>query len=323
MKHVFVFNPKTFRKQQWKMDNILDNIGQFFRTQEKSDFSIQVSRYRRNAIALIQKDVEKAGQDDTVRVYAIGGEGILYDCLNGIADLPNVELATVPYGEASDFLRWFGEGKDELFRDIPSVVQKGVPIPTDIINWGVNYALCSCFIGLNAAAASKLREVQASSDSGFSLLSRISTFLKNILLVFDRQIAAQQYEITIDGKDFSGNYSLIHIANGPFYAGKLTGLSKAMPDDGLLDVALVKASGPLRTMWTLGRYSRGKVSSNCVILHAKEIKVKSEKQMWILMDDEHMHDTEVDIKIIPHAVQMITMDNLSYQKLQEVTHGKR
>jgi diacylglycerol kinase family enzyme len=317
MKHVFVFDPKSFRNHQWKMDIILDDIGQFFRTQEKPDFSIQISHYRRDAIVLIQKELETAKDDDMVRVYAIGGDEILYDCLNGVAELPNTELAVVPYGETSYFLRNFGEGKDALFRNIPSLVQHGAAIPTDIINWGVNYALNSCYIGLNTAIAGKLREYKATLNKGsFLLLSKISSFMNNFLMAFDNEIAAQKYKITIDDKDYSGSYSLIHIANGPYFAGKATGLStRATPDDGFLDVALVKSSHPLKTMWSLSRYSQGKFTSNCIILQAKKITVQSDRQMWIQLDNEFIRDTDINIKVVPHAVQMVAMENLSYQRL--------
>jgi len=317
MKHVFVFDPRAFRGQQWKMDLILDDIGQFFRTQEKPDFSIEISHYRRDAIVLIQKEVETAKEGDKVRVYAIGGDEILYDCLNGIADLPNTELAAVPYGETSYFLRNFGEGKDALFKNIPALVQNGGSIPTDIINWGVNYALNSCYIGLNTAIAGKLREYKTTLNKGsFILLSKILSFMNNFFTVFDKEIAAQHYKITIDGNDFSGNYSLIHIANGPFFSGKITGLStRAALNDGLLDVALVKSAYPLKTMWSLNRYSKGKISSNCVVLQAKKIEIQSDRQMWIQLDNEYIRDTDISIKVVPNAVQMVAIENLSYQKL--------
>jgi len=317
MKHVFVFDPRAFRSQQWKMDIILDDIGQFFRTQELPDFSIEISHYRRDALLLIQKEVETAKDGDKVRVYAIGGDEILYDCLNGIADLPNTELALIPYGETSNFLRNFGEDKDTLFKNIPSLVQHGEAIPTDIIKWGVNYALNSCYIGLNTAIAGKLREYKTTLNKGsFILLSKISSFMNNFLTVFDKEIAAQQYKITIDDKDYSGSYSLIHIANGPFFSGKVTGLSnRASLDDGILDVALVKSAHPFKTMWSLNRYSQGKVSSNCIILQAKKIEIQSDRQMWIQLDNEFIRDTDININVVPHAVQMVALENLSYQML--------
>ena len=313
MKHVFVFDPKSFPNQQWKMENMLDNIGEYFRTQEKPDFSIQMSHHRRDAMALIQKEVETAKEDDTVRVYAIGGDEILYDCVNGVAELENTELAFVPYGETSDFLRNFGEGKDPLFRNILALVQKGAAIPTDVINWDVNYALNSCYIGLKTATEGRLRDAELNKGS-FIFFTKFSSFINKISAAFDKQIAAQHYKITIDDNDFSGNYSLIHIANGPYYAGKRTGLSKAAPDDGLLDVALVKSTGPLRTKWSLSRYSHGKKPKNCITMQAKKIMVQSDRQMWIQVDNEYFLDTGVNIKVVPHAVQMVALDNLSYQK---------
>jgi diacylglycerol kinase family enzyme len=286
MKHVFIFDAKIFRNQQWKMDNMLDNIGQFFRTQETEDFAVQFSHYRRDAIVTIQKEIETAKENDSVRIYAIGGNEILYDCINGVAELPYIELMAIPFGgETNDFLCIFGEVNEPLFRNIPaSLVQQGMAVPTDVINWGANYALNSCYIGMNKA-----------------------------LMVFDKQTAAQHYTITIDGNDFSGNYCLIHIANGPYYEGRKINKS-AMPDDGLLDVTLIKSSGPLRTMWAIRRYLRGRMPSNSVTLQAKEIVVQSDRQMRIQVDNEHIRDTGISIKVVPQAVQMIAMDNFSYQK---------
>ena len=315
MKHVFIIDPKSFPNQQWKMENMLDQIGEFFRTQEKPDFSIQFSHHRRDAIAIIQKEVETAKEDDTVRIYAIGGDEVLYDCINGVAEVPNTELAMIPYGETVDFLRIFGDGKDVLFRNVLAVVQKGAAIPTDIFNWNVNYALNSCYIGLKTAATGRFRAYMAAQNKGdLILFPRISYLINNISTAFDKQVASQRYSITIDDNDYSGNYSLIHIANGPYYAGRISGLSKASPDDGMLDIALIKAAGPLRTKWSLSRYSHGKKPKNCIALQAQKISIQSDRQMWIQVDNEYILDTGISIKVVPGAVQMVTMDNLSYQK---------
>jgi diacylglycerol kinase family enzyme len=312
MKHIFVFDPKSFFNQQWKMDGILDHIGQFFRTQEKPDFSIQISRYRRDAIVIINEEVEKAKPGDTIRVYAVGGEEILYDCINGAAHFPNMQVAAIPHGEANDFLDIFGKDKVESFRDIASVIQAGA-IDTDLIRWDVNYALNSCYIGLNSAMASKLKDLKSSLNKGsFILFSKFASFFNYIATALDREIVSQEYKVTIDDNDFSGRYSLIHIANGPFYAGKKTGVKNAMPNDGLLDVALIKSSLPLRAMWTIGRYSRGKGASNCIITQAKKVTVQSEKNMWIQLDNEYIQDTNISLNIVPHAVQIVAVNNLSY-----------
>jgi len=315
MKHVFVFDPKAFRSQQWKMDNILDNIGQFFRTQDKPDFSIQFSRYRRNAIGLIQSEIEKADADDIVRVYAIGGEEIFYDCLNGVVHFSNVQLAAVPHGESSDFLNIFGKENIESFRDIPLLVESNA-LPTDAIEWGVNFAINSCYIGMNSILSKNLKNIKANLNKGFFLIfSKLSSFLSYIITSFDKNVVARKYKIEIDDVDYSGHYSLIHVANGPYYDGKMTGASNAVPDDGFFNVTLIKSSYTLRTMLSLGMYSRGKKPRNGIYLQAKKITVKSDKQIWIQLDNEYIQDTEINIRVVPHAVKMVVIDNLSYQRL--------
>jgi diacylglycerol kinase family enzyme len=312
MKHVFVFDPKAFHNQQWKMDNIHDNIGQFFRTQVKPDFSVQQSRYRRNAMLLIQEEAEKAKPGDIIRIYAVGGEEILFDCLNGIAHYPDMQLVAMPHGETNDFIRIFGDYNLESFKDIPSLV-KAQTLSTDIIRWGVNYALNSCYIGMNSAISKKLKDLKSSiNKSSFIVLSKFSFILSYIIMAFDKSQTRLEYKITIDDVDYSGHYSLIHVANGPYYAGRLTGASEATPNDGLFDIALLKATHPLEILFSMRKYFRGKRPKNCILVQGKKITIHCDSQMWIQLDNEYIQDTDISLNLIPQAVQLVALDNLSY-----------
>jgi len=313
MKHVFVFDPKAFYNQQWKMDNILDSIGQYFRTQENVYFSIQYSRYRRNAIAIIQDEIEKAGPGEIVRFYAVGGEEIMFDCLNGIAHFHhNTQLAVIPYGESNDFLKIFGDDKIDTFRDIQSLVNSET-LPTDAIRWGVNYALNSCYIGMNSTISKRLKDMKSRlNKSSFIIFSKLSAFLNFFLTAFDKSLTSREYEIKIDDQDYSGHYCLIHVANGPYHDGKLTGASDATPDDGLLDIALIKATHPLASLSSMRRYSKGKRAKNCVLIQGKKISVKTNNAIWIQLDNEYIQDTSINLNIVSHAVQVVATRNLSY-----------
>jgi len=316
MKHVFVFDPKSFYNHQWKMDNIIDTIGQFFRTQDKPDFSIQFSRYRRNAIGIINDEAEKAKPGDIVRIYAIGGEEILFDCLNGVAHFPNMQLAVVPHGDTNNFLRIFQKTKNddrlEVFKDIPTLVSCE-SIPTDAIRWGINYALNSCYIGVNSTVSKRIKDLKSSlNKSSFMLFSKISTFINYFLTMFDRQLTAREYRISIDEADYSGHYSLIHVANNPYYNEKMTGLKNATPDDGILNIALIKTSIPIIASSDIRRYSKGKRPKNCIFLQGKKISVQSNNQMWIQMDNEFIQDTSISLSIVHHAIQMVVPNDYSY-----------
>jgi len=312
MKHVFVFDPKAFFNQQWKMDNILDGIGQFFRTQEKVDFSIQFSRYRRNAMAIINDETEKSNKVEDIRIYAIGGEEIFYDCLNAVSHFHAIQLASVPYGETNDFLWIFGKDKTETFKDIPALVKSG-SLPTDVIRWGVNYALNFCCVGIKAVVSKNVTDLKTKVNRGrFPLISRFLAYLYRFLVAFDKESAAQKYEIAVDDAKYSGQFSLIHIANIPYYAGRPTGLKEATPNDGLLDIALIKASNPFGTLSAIRKFSNGKKPKNGIFLQGKKISIQCINQMWFQLDNEFILDTNISLSVVHNAVQIVAAPGLSY-----------
>jgi len=314
MKHVLIIDPNVFAGQQWKMDGLLDAIGQYFRTQEKPDFTTMVSKFPREALGVIQKQVDEAN-GDTVRVYAVGGDSVLFDCLNAIVGLPNMELAVMPYGTANTLIRSFGEGKAELFNVIASITTAPV-IPTDMIEVGNTYAITGCAVGFNAAVVIKIRELEETRltrglDRFAASIRRLFT---SISFIFDKRIVARQYNLIIDNQSYNGTYSLVSIVNGPYFGRKKIPLAGASLDDGLLDVVLFKSSSVLGTLLSFRKYARGKIPSNCVHVKAKKVEMHSDTPMWIQTDSEYLMDTNVAFEVVPGAVQVVAVDNLTYQE---------
>jgi YegS/Rv2252/BmrU family lipid kinase len=323
MKHVFVFNPKSFL-DKGKMDFIIDTIGQHFRKQEHPHFSIQISHFPRDAIGCVRREVKSAEEDETVRVYAIGGDGILFDCLNAIMDLPNTQLASIPYGNSSDFVRSFGEGLEEQFKDI-SKITDGDVIPTDVIAAGFNYALNSCTIGLEAVAVVKANIVTRRYKNIFNRFPFLYVPLMTLCGmsgVFDSDLLNQEYEIIIDGVDFSGCYASINVANGPCYGGNKTPSPTARPDDGFLNVILFKSVGAILTLMRLNDFLHGKTPAECKIIRAQQIEVKSKEALQIQLDGEVFSDTSLTIQVKPAAVQIVTLKGLTYDR-PVVKRGER
>jgi diacylglycerol kinase family enzyme len=315
MKLVFVFNHKSF-SQKTQMDYIIDTIGQFFRTQEKPHFSVQISHFPRDAIGIIKREVTTAEEDETVRIYAVGGDGILFDCLNGIVGLPNIELAAMPYGRTNDFIRVFGENKSHMFRNIEAVVS-ATTLPTDIISFGGNYAINTLTIGMESVAVVKLSKFSRKYENLLSQFSFLHNFLFNwcgITSLFDADVMQQQYNVVIDNVDFSGAYSTINIANGACYGGNKTVVSTARPDDGILHTVLFKPLGVIGTLFALPDYHKGKIPQNCKLVQAKKLEIHSEKPLQIQADGEIFFDTSITIEVKPAAVQFVAVDNLTYER---------
>jgi diacylglycerol kinase family enzyme len=228
--------------------------------------------------------------------------------------LPNMELAIMPYGASNDFLRIFGDGKVDLFKDVPSLVNAST-ITTDIITVGSNYAINGCAVGFTPTVNAQLRDLIANQGKGIGRLTLgLQAFLGRVATVFNKAVVAHSYKVTIDEVDYSGNYSLISVVNGPYYRRAKAVAKEGKPDDGLLDVTLFKSAGPLVTFRSLGRYSRGKTTSNCVRLQAKKVSIKTDKPVWMQMDSELLRYTSIAFEVFPGAVQVVALDNLTYPK---------
>lgn len=318
MKHVFVVDSGSFFDQSWKIDSIYKDIEEYFDTQKNPDYSIVISKYRRDAIVLIQEQLDKIKDEDSARIYAIGGDEILFDCLNSIAELPNVEFAIMPVEDGKcDFLRSFGEGNAEYFKDIKSLIKAPV-ISTDIIDIERLYAINACIIGFASAVPFKIKELNKKlgrngDENDFFFFNKIVNFFGSLFTALDKKIITQNYRITIDDEDYSGNYCLINIANGPYYDNGRITVEGAIPDDGFLDIALFKSASFFQNIQFTRNYAHGETPLNCVRMQAKKITIQSDERMWIQLDGEYFQDKKITLKVIPGALQLAAVNNLTYQ----------
>jgi YegS/Rv2252/BmrU family lipid kinase len=325
-KHLFVINPISFGRQT-DMDAVMFDIQHCFTAPDAADHSIYISRFPRAAIGKIREYAEEAGGDATIRVYAVGGDGILFDCLNGVVGLPNAELAVVPYGNSNDFVRAFGEGKEKLFRDIKAQVLSRA-IPTDVIFCGNNCALNTCTVGMEAYTVHKATELNARYMPYWNKLpARVRKFMYDfmffwggVLSAFSVKITHQRYTVLIDGRDAGGHYTTINIANGPCYGGDKNAAIAAMPDDGRIDVMLFKSTHTFNVIrigmeYIYGKYH--KFPSYISYVRASEITVRSEKPLVLQLDGEIFLDTNITVKIIPAAVRIVAVGDTSYERRAE------
>jgi diacylglycerol kinase family enzyme len=320
-KHLFIINPVSFRAGT-DMNAFIAQVKNQFETVIKAEYEICISRFPRHAIRTVRQYITQAGPETPVRVYAVGGDGILFDCLNGIVGLPNAELAPVPYGRTNDFIRAFGEGLEYLFRDIPRLASASV-ISTDILHCGSNYALNLCTVGLESAAIIRAVSLQQNLRTWPRLLRNSSRlynstyYLGGFMVMFDSKTLRQEYTLSIDGEDISGSYASVNIANGPCYGGNKSAVVTAVPDDGLMDVLMINNIGTLQGLKIIIPYTHGHYDyfpKNLTLKRGKIISIRSKDPLMINLDGEAFLDTNITVELIKGAVKIAAPDNLSYKK---------
>jgi diacylglycerol kinase family enzyme len=321
IKHLFIINPKSFWKKT-KQNQIVVRIHEFFREAENTEYEIFVSRFPRDAVGFIPAFAKNLPESTILRVYAVGGDGILFDCLNGIVGLENAELAAVPYGYTNNFIQGFSKNERFLFRMLSR--QYDAPtIPMDIMRCGKSYGLNYCVTGLEAEEVYHAEQLRGRMEKGHSLSQwmgrRLYTqfyYLGALAAIGDKKLLQQQYEVEIDGEKYNDSYQGFSIFNSPYYGGNLHPINNAMPNDGILDMLTIQNWGFLRTMGAFPLYTRGyhkMFPRNFMLKQGKKISIRSEETLRLCIDGEIFYESELDVEILPAAIKFVDVTKHGYR----------
>jgi YegS/Rv2252/BmrU family lipid kinase len=322
IKYIFIINPISFTSKRHIKD-LINKIIHFFIPHSINPY-IHISKFPRDSLSFIRNLYISFNDSDIIKIFAVGGDGILFDCLNSIIGLSNVELGALPYGNSNDFIRSFGEGLNNDFRDISNQFH-GNSILTDIIYCGSNYALNTCTIGMESYAIHRSFELQSTfkeianlyPNRANKLIYNLLYFIGGVLAINNKKIVNQFYNLYIDDQDYSGNYACINIANGPCYGGNMSSATAAIPNDGFLDVILFKSTGIFNFISKGFDYLYGKYYKYPDLIsyyRAKEISIRSNIPLMIQLDGENFTDTNLTVKIIPKAIKFIAVNNHTYKE---------
>jgi len=315
-RHFFVVNPVSFGNRQ-KMEAIIAGVHRFFDAMDYSspwappDYAVHISRFPRDAICAIQRFANLVSSDAPLRVYAVGGNGILFDCLNGVVGLPNIELGIMPYGEESDFYRVFGEENRDIFNSLERQT-RAPSVPMDALFCGSNYALNHCLIGLEALSSANIRRIRERPTflnrrlSGFSSTLRVNSVY--FLGAMNAEILRQNYRIWIDDENLCGARAFINISNSPWYAGKKYAIPEADPSDGWLDVLMSNNVGILNMFKVFNQYVNGHYAKYPHLLtyrRAKKVFLTSNSPLILDLDGETFYDKYISVEIKPSVVRII------------------
>ena len=92
-------------------------------------------------------------------------------------------------------------------------------------------------------------------------------------------------------------------------------MPEARPDDGLLDVLLVKKVGLLRVASVIGRYKNGGYAEfPDLIRHVqcRKLRIRSDKPSVVNVDGEAVYTDDAQIELIPKAMRFFYPRGLHY-----------
>jgi len=311
MKHFFVINNHSFYNQE-SLKQLIADIENCF--SGSMDYKVHITRYPRDAIAAVHRYISNCPKDEIVRVYAVGGDGILFECLNGMVDFPNAELTSVPYGNANDFVLAFGDNAMESFRDIKKL-SVSPSRPVDIIHCGSNYAIIQANIGIIGQTIINANQLFPHLPDKW--LHKNASFAYSICALwalFNSEVMQQRYTILLDGEDFSDQYCNIHIANGPRNGGGLLPNPYAKPDSGFMQVIMAKTNRKLDFIRVIGDYNKGHFEKHKFFIHkrCRTVEVKSDVLLKVEMDGEGFYAKELKMELIPGGIKFFAPEGMDF-----------
>jgi diacylglycerol kinase family enzyme len=322
-KYIFVINPRSFNYDRRKIDEFIASVNSIFKkiTTERNsyDFSVYESKFPRYAVSILPQIIKNTPPEKIIRIFAVGGDGILFDCLNGIVGFKNCELGNIPYGITNHFLASFGYKKVKHFLNIEE--QLSAPaIMTDIIDCGTNYAINMVLLGLEAKSTffvHRIIELNRNIFDRFPKLSRLAFILSGLICIFIKDIREHIYKIEFeDGQIIEDKFVTVNIANGSRYSGgNRSAQPEALANDGILNALFARSIPPLKGISIISDYVKGKWKKHekyFVHKMLKGVKISSDTPIFINLDGELFRDLNIELKIIPGAVRFVAVDNLTF-----------
>ena len=281
-----VYNPKTNKGQSVermkKIREDLDGRGVQYEYRETT--------YAGEAIELARQLAETC---DTV--VAAGGDGTLYEVVNGTVDL-DIKYGLLPFGSGNDTSRTlglFGKTDKEL---------------VDVI-LGENYVDFDCeqfndeTISLQFVAMGIVPEVLAN-----FLKKKKSRGINYVLSLLGAIIKhkPKTYKISADGEEFEALADMISVCNIQTAGGGLKICPEASTNDKALDLIMIKRTGRLRYYRNVVALARGKLMSQPNVIHKRvtEAMLIAGGVEYCVIDGEMFEFDKVKVSLYPKQIKI-------------------
>ena len=216
----------------------------------RHDYTVQATAHAGHARELAYAAAVRAQQTgESLRIFTAGGDGTFNEALTGARGFENAAVGCLPFGSGNDFLRTFGT-KDE-FLDLDAQLAGGTAV-IDLMQTSLGLSATICAAGLDAQVAygiPKFRRLPLCGGEMAYVLSIAEQLCGHI---------GRRVEYSIDGETLDVECLMCAVCNGRTYGGGFCAAPEAQPDDGWLDVYIIRKVSRLTIAKLLGMYKSGR-----------------------------------------------------------------
>ncbi len=297
-KYLFIANPTAGRGKTQELINSFNHLIKKY----KVDHKIILTEGRDHV-----KEILKEHHKNYDRFIAIGGDGTVHEFMN-YDKINELVCGVLPTGSGNDFAYTLGMNKNPV-NDLETLVNKEKIQSLDLGKVGIknhdgsegNFTFINSLgIGFDAAVAAGAQKIKYISGLPLYLLS-----------VFENLISYKSTNFNIEADDFSYNNRcfMVAIGNGKTAGGgfKLTPL--ASPNDGLIDICIVKDINKFSVLNILPKAIIGKHIKDKRVIYLKStiLNLTVESPLYVHADGEILTSNlkSISVGIVPNSVKFL------------------
>jgi YegS/Rv2252/BmrU family lipid kinase len=274
---------------------------------ENIPVSMKFTEKKCQAIELAREAIETGFR----KIISVGGDGTLNEVVNGVFTQDRVSpkevvLGMIPVGTGNDWGRMFG---------IPLVYEGAVDVIKENKIMSHDIGLVSYYCGseqhsryfINIAGlgfeAMVVNKTNRQKDKGRSNQAIYFYNLLSSLVSYKKTNA----DIIVDGRKTKSKIFSINVGNGRYCGGGMRQTPDALPDDGLLDITVIRDMGRIEIIKSLKILYDGTILSHPKVdgYRCKNLRVATESVLYTEADGESLGHTPAEFSIIPGGINVV------------------
>jgi YegS/Rv2252/BmrU family lipid kinase len=270
-------------------------------------FSERFTERKEHAVAITKEAINEGYR----KILCVGGDGTLNEIVNGVLGqsvypAKDFTLGLIPVGTGNDWGRMFGIPLD--YDGAARIINEEKTMLHDIgkvsyyngTQKGERYFINIAGLGFESVVVKRTNIQKEKGKSGKAI------YFYNLLmsLVSYKNTKAA---IIIDGRKIDADIFSLNVGNGRYCGGGMRQTPFAVPDDGLLDVTIIKGMGKIEIIRNLKILYDGTILNHPKIEghKCKNVKVLSDSVLYVEADGESLGHSPAEFSIIPSALKIV------------------
>jgi len=252
----------------------------------------------------------EAAQQGFDVVVAIGGDGTVHEVVNGLMQVGSdvrPMLAAVPIGNGNDFCSNAGIESDPTDAIIRAFSGEARGLDIGMVEDGsgrVEYWDNVLGIGFDAKAVINSQSIKRLQGTGMYFVAAVKTIL--------RDHHAPHFKIRTDSEEIEDDFLLVAFCNGRREGGGFILAPEALPDDGVLNYAMVSWLSRIKMFRMIPEFMRGTHErfDEVTLGQFRDLQLESDHPLLIHTDGEIFANStnnvrELTVKVLPNAIRLI------------------